>query len=222
MFWYVHHINSVEGNNIVNHFKWTMLNVIDKCFDRFFGMNIWNHVLVLASTSIQKFKNYFFEWDLEKLRVRDLLREACLSLTNENFDRIEHKELPSTVFDDDFFNPCFVTNFEKAVLVLGAITQSGEYWKYVCGSKICMWSSPVLVFFFFRAKKAIDWHKIVQTPSRGHYLIFNGINTHAITSMDFSLFCFIFKERTGCTCTKWNGCSDDRSDVSKSKVCSAL
>lgn len=35
-----HLINLVEGNNIVNHFKRTMLDVIDKRFDRFFGINI--------------------------------------------------------------------------------------------------------------------------------------------------------------------------------------
>lgn len=34
-----HRINSVEKNGIVNHFKRTMLDVINKRFDRFFGIN---------------------------------------------------------------------------------------------------------------------------------------------------------------------------------------
>lgn len=61
-----HHVEKVNGNNIANQFKKTMIDVINSRFQNYLLISESNRDLLLATATLPKFKNNFLENEMDK------------------------------------------------------------------------------------------------------------------------------------------------------------
>lgn len=98
-------ISILDGSSLLQVFKTTALNVIDKRFGRYMGVNDVNRELILASVSHPQFKTTFLEDSDHKRRARDMLLQACSAMTSVEDDNDEGTNVNTDENDenDDFF-----------------------------------------------------------------------------------------------------------------------
>lgn len=98
-----YHISGLEGSNLLNTFKKTMLEVIEERFGNYFNVNELSRELVLASITLPNFKTNFLQHDFEEKRAREMLKEECYNLLQrKHFEQSETE--PDTITNvDNFF-----------------------------------------------------------------------------------------------------------------------
>lgn len=99
-----HRISQLQGGNLLQSFKRTALEIIEKRFLKYFDINETNRDLVLASVSTPMFKLNFMEKVSDQRIGREILLAECLKQSNvidEEHEAVQHIEHEGT--DDDFF-----------------------------------------------------------------------------------------------------------------------
>lgn len=97
-----HHISSVQGGTLLELFKGALLGVIEKRFERHMEISERNQELILAASSNPIFKINFAP-PLDQLRVREMFKQECKRLSNENEIETNIGNEVDNSNEDDFF-----------------------------------------------------------------------------------------------------------------------
>lgn len=123
-------VSALQGGNLLQSFRKTALDAINKRFSKYMLVNEVSRSLVLAAVSIPQFKTSFIESVVDQRIAHQMLVDMCISTQQiECVSNVNHTETAAVEKEDDFFISFANTSNQRRSSLEDSI--AGEVTRYI-------------------------------------------------------------------------------------------